>query len=402
MSSRLPRAGESTGGVDVGYIKNRGTTRRPNYWLRLWQGGKRVEVAAKTASGARAHTRAEAEAILRVLERAAIEGELGAVLPRRGRGLSLGELRDRFVEAGRATVKDAGEYARDTRNLLGHAVKRFGEGRAVDSLTVRDLEAWRDDMLAHGHKRQTIANRLHRLSVALRWAMRERLVTRRDLPTRSVELPPARRLGEPLRPEDYFTPADAGAMLAWLAAPERTAWAPVVAAALLSGARLGELRKLTWRDVDLARGSLLLRQTKNSRDRQVPIGEDLRAILAAWRARPWHSDDSLVFAEGDRVPDGKVQWERLQAACDGCGLRRRPFHALRHSYASALAERGVNLLTISRLLGHGSVLVTGRYSHVADADLRAAVSTLRFDAPSPAPKPKRPKRARKPKLRLVS
>jgi integrase len=79
------------------------------------------------------------------------------------------------------------------------------------------------------------------------------------------------------------------------------------------------------------------------------------------------------------VPDGKVQWERLQAACDGCGLRRRPFHASRHSYASALAERSVNLLTISRLLGHGSVLVTGRYSHVADADLRAAVTGLRFD-----------------------
>jgi integrase len=364
----------------MGYIKNRGTTRHPNYWLRLWQGGRRVEVPARSPSGAKARTRAEAEAVLRVLERAALEGELGAVLPRRGRGLSLGELREKFSEAGRATVKDSGGYARDTRNLLGHACKHFGEGRPVDSLTVKDLEGWRDAMIAKGHKRQTVANRLHRLSVALRWAIRERLVSRRDLPTRSVELPPARRLGEPLRPEDYFTPADASALLTWFAAPARSTWGPIVPAALLSGARLGELRKLTWGDVDLVRGSLLFRDTKNRRDRQVPIGEDLRAILERWRAQPWHADDSLVFGEAGRVPDGKVQWERLQVACDACGLRRRPFHALRHSYASALAERSVNLLTISRLLGHGSVLVTGRYSHVADADLRAAVTGLRFDA----------------------
>jgi integrase len=337
-----------------------------------------VTSAGDAFSRAKARTRAEAEAFLRALERAAIEGELGAVLPRRGRGLSLGELREKFAEAGRASVKDAGAYARDTRNLLGHAVRYFGEGRPVDAVTVQDLEGWRDAMLAKGHKRSTIANRLHRFSGALRWAIRERLVSRRDLPTRSVELPPARRLGEPLRPEDYFTPTDASALLAWFAAPARADWGPVVPAALLSGARLGELRGLTWRDVDLERGSLLFRDTKNRRDRQVPIGEELRAILEAWRARPWHSDDGLVFAQGDRVPDGKVQWERLQAACDGCGLRRRPFHALRHSYASALAERSVNLLTISRLLGHGSVLVTGRYSHVADADLRAAVTGLRF------------------------
>lgn len=362
----------------MGYIRNRGTTRKPDYQIRMWTGGRRVEVPAKTPSGAKARTRAEAEAVLRALERAALEGELGAVLPRRGRGLSLAELRDRFVEAGRSNIKDAGGYARDTRNLLGHACKHFGEHRPVDSLTVKDLEAWRDAMLAKGHKRQTIANRLHRLSVALRWAMREHLVSRRDLPTRSVELPPARRLGEPLRPEDYFTPADCRKLLAWMGKPERATWGPVVATALLSGARLGEIRRLAWGDVDMKRGTLLFRFTKNSRDRSVPIDRRLVSILKTWRKQPWHSDDGLVFAEAGRVPDGKVQWERLQAACDGCSLPRRPFHTLRHSYASALAEKAVNILTISRLLGHGSVLVTGRYSHVADADLRAAVSTLRF------------------------
>lgn len=362
----------------MGYIKNRGTTRRPNYWVRTWVNGKRVEVAARAPSGAKARTRAEAEAVLRAIERAALEGELGAVLPRRGQGLSLGKLLDGFAKAGRASVKDASAYERDTRALLGHAVKRFGEHRGVDTIAVGDIEKWRDAMLAKKLARQTIANRLHRLSRAFRWAVRERLCSRRDNPVRSVELPAARRVGEPLRPEAYFTAAQGRRLLDWYAAPERATWPPIAPASMLSGARLSELRRLTWRDVDLDRGALHFRDTKNRRDRSVPIGTELVAILTAWKAHPWHSADSEVFSDGTAVPVQKTVWKRLQAACDDLEIPRRPFHALRHSYASALAEKGVNLLTISRLLGHGSVLVTGRYSHVADADLRAAVSTLRF------------------------
>jgi len=53
------------------------------------------------------------------------------------------------------------------------------------------------------------------------------------------------------------------------------------------------------------------------------------------------------------------------------------FHELRHTYASTLAQRGVDLLTISKLLGHADVRITARhYAHLCDATLKAAVDKL--------------------------
>lgn len=55
------------------------------------------------------------------------------------------------------------------------------------------------------------------------------------------------------------------------------------------------------------------------------------------------------------------------------------FHELRHTYASMLAQRGVDLLTISKLLGHADTRITSRhYAHLCDETLRAAVARLPF------------------------
>jgi site-specific recombinase XerD len=52
------------------------------------------------------------------------------------------------------------------------------------------------------------------------------------------------------------------------------------------------------------------------------------------------------------------------------------FHSLRHSFASRLVERGVDLYTVSKLMGHSSISMTERYSHLRPATLQAAVKTL--------------------------
>ena len=53
------------------------------------------------------------------------------------------------------------------------------------------------------------------------------------------------------------------------------------------------------------------------------------------------------------------------------------FHELRHTYASALAQMGVDLLSISKLLGHADTRITSRhYAHLCDNALRAAVEKL--------------------------
>ena len=58
------------------------------------------------------------------------------------------------------------------------------------------------------------------------------------------------------------------------------------------------------------------------------------------------------------------------------GLQDLRLHDLRHTYASRLVQRGVPLLTLSQLLGHSTIKMTMRYSHLASEDLRSAVSRL--------------------------
>ena len=62
-------------------------------------------------------------------------------------------------------------------------------------------------------------------------------------------------------------------------------------------------------------------------------------------------------------------------------------HALRHTCASRLVQRGVGLYTIKEVLGHSTIKVTERYAHLCPANLRSAIDTLEGDGGDPAPSP---------------
>ena len=89
--------------------------------------------------------------------------------------------------------------------------------------------------------------------------------------------------------------------------------------------------------------------------------------------------DALVFTR-----DGEARWGKnhqvrpITFACVAAKIIPAvTFHELRHTYASTLAQRGVDLLTISKLLGHADMRVTARhYAHLCDATLKAAVEKL--------------------------
>ncbi|MDT8895435.1 site-specific integrase [Halomonas sp. I1] len=127
----------------------------------------------------------------------------------------------------------------------------------------------------------------------------------------------------------------------------------VIALAALTGLRQGELLSLDRSNVH--GGRILLRpdQTKSGKARVVPVPED---------ARPWL--EGLPFATTySRL---RHAWETARAAVGRQDLR---FHDLRHSYASMLAQAGESMTTVRDLLGHSSLIVTSRYSHMFDAGL---------------------------------
>ncbi|MFZ5426117.1 MAG: tyrosine-type recombinase/integrase [Thermodesulfobacteriota bacterium] len=151
---------------------------------------------------------------------------------------------------------------------------------------------------------------------------------------------------------------------------------------LHTGMRAGEIFSLTWTDVDLGRRLLTLRDTKSGKNRPAFMTEDVVAMIQARVAERQHAH-GLVFP--DRNGKKRVEVSNVfQIVADSIGInngvtdRRQKvvFHTLRHTYASWLVEQGVDLYTVKELMGHGTLAMTERYSHLAPDTLRRAVRTL--------------------------
>jgi integrase len=173
---------------------------------------------------------------------------------------------------------------------------------------------------------------------------------------------------------------------------------PIVATALGSGLRRSELLALRWKDVDLAagalrveqaleqttRGGLVFRQPKTKYGRRtVTLAPSTVAILREHRKAQQEQrlglglgrapEDALVFGAWDGSPRSpNALTKEWQLAMRQIGFKAT-LHSLRHSHASALIASGLDVLTISRRLGHGSPAITlGIYGHLFRTDDRAA------------------------------
>jgi len=148
---------------------------------------------------------------------------------------------------------------------------------------------------------------------------------------------------------------------------------PIIVIALHTGMRKEEILSLEWdRNVDLVHGFILLEMTKNGERREVPINATLRGALKGIVRRV---DSPYVFVdrEGRRFKDVR---RSFHSALRKVGLKDFRFHDLRHTFASQLVMAGVDITTVKELLGHKSLAMTLRYSHLAPAHKVNALSIL--------------------------
>lgn len=146
----------------------------------------------------------------------------------------------------------------------------------------------------------------------------------------------------------------------------------------MTGLRRGEILNLTWNDVDLNRGLLLVRsgityRTKNGKIRMVPLNKTARCLLEGIQPA-----GEFIFP-GDRGGPYNHDFltHRFKKAILGCGLNPKlHFHSLRHTFASLLVQEGVPLYNVQRLLGHSSMRVTEIYAHLGQPELMTSVEKL--------------------------
>jgi integrase len=173
---------------------------------------------------------------------------------------------------------------------------------------------------------------------------------------------------------------------------------PIAVVALGTGMRRGELCALRWRDIDLDGGSLRVEQSleqtraglrfkqpKSARSRRsISLSPAVVAELRAhWKAQ---QEQRLAIGLGRTPPDGLVfaTWEgkprqpdklsvEFSTAMKRVGLPHITLHSLRHTHASQLITSGMDILTVSRRLGHGSPAITlNVYGHLLRPEDRAA------------------------------
>lgn len=158
------------------------------------------------------------------------------------------------------------------------------------------------------------------------------------------------------------------------ACPEREAELDL---ALHTGMRRGEQYSLRWDDVDLVNGVITIAKGKGDKKRYLPINPDALAALASLKRS---GNGSGSVCPGGMTKRGyQARWfERAAAAA---GINDFRWHDLRHTFASRLRMRGVELATIKELLGHTTLQMVLRYAHLAPGYLKAAVDTLTTKTP---------------------
>ena len=252
-------------------------------------------------------------------------------------------------------------YRKDLEQFDAHAsaqLRREAAPQDVDHLLIRSFLA---RLHERGLKKTSSARKLAALRTFFRYLCREGV----------LEKNPARALLSPRTERRIPVHLEESEVEALLDVPGE-GLGPARAKAILelfygTGIRCGELVGLDLDDVDMdARMVRVL--GKGRKERIVPFGRP--AADALRRYAPYrdetHPRSGALFVNkrGGRLTDRFVRYMLADRVAKVAGQRRVSPHALRHSFATHLLERGADLRAIQELLGHASLSTTQRYTHV--------------------------------------
>jgi integrase len=271
--------------------------------------------------------------------------------------------------------------------------------RPMESLTVMDVERWRRAALQSGNQKSTVNRAWQRLRAVLGKAHEWNLIGpppkvkrfRLDNRGRVRYLTDGERarLYAALDSREQRRREERTRMNVWLRKRDMPELAehgmytdhlkPLVLLVLNTGLRRGEALGLTWGAIDFARGIVHVEAatSKSGQSRDMPMTAEARAVLEALRDQQRPTDPVthlFTLSDGERLRSiGAKTWNALMLAAK---LKDFRFHDLRHDYASRLVTAGVDLYSVSKLLGHSDVAMSQRYAHLAPDYLQAAVRKL--------------------------
>jgi integrase len=326
------------------------------WWMKYTLNGKRISESTKTSN------RKLAEKIYAKRQVECVEGMW----------FDTGTKRRTFKEM---ITKYETEYlcrkkypARD-KSILKNLENYFGGRtalRGIDNL-IGGYESHRspDAMPATVSKELALLRRMFNLAIKWRWVS--------ENPVDLIEMPHVKNERIRFLSEDEYK-----RLFEALDNPEMPVWLkPIIITALNAGLREGNILRLRWSQVNLFSRLISIKgaEMKNRENLGLPLTQEaFQTFMRLHKVRRIGTD--LVFHdEGKEIYPVKLQ-RAMRKVCKLAEIEDFRFHDLRHTFASYLRQKGVDLHTISKLLGHKDIRMTQRYSHLSVENLREAVSVL--------------------------
>jgi site-specific recombinase XerD len=289
----------------------------------------------------------------------------------------------RFVRG----LEESSESERERRSkrtiLQRHLVPAFAKVR-LDELRAQDIEDYKANKLAQGLSRKTVNNHLAVLRRLLHFARAARVVGQTpEVLTLALE-PELPRFLDREQAQRLIENADGE-------------FRAMIVLALRTGLRLGELRALTWADVDPDNGHLRIRTSnpRRSKEREIPLSPKTLRMLAD---HPRRSEFVFTNPGGAMLTHGACKWPLYRAA-RRAGLDAIGWQVLRNTFAHELLESGASPRSVQALLGCRSLLPLLRYPPATRDRQRHAIllldvkdvartgHTLRWNGSSGRPRP---------------
>lgn len=197
-----------------------------------------------------------------------------------------------------------------------------------------------------------------------------------------IEANPFNKIKTPKVPKSFPVFISESELIEILNNTEKQIMKDIFTTAFYTGMRLGELLNMKWNWIDFTQNIITIKNSddfnsKNKRERIIPIHQKVHTVLQ-FRFQLGQHHNNLIFYrnEGIKLNEDFVS-KQFKKAVRAAKLNDKiHFHSLRHSFASALVQRGISLYAVKELLGHGNIKTTQIYSHLQKDNLMEAVNLL--------------------------
>ncbi|HDQ45472.1 MAG TPA: tyrosine recombinase XerC [bacterium] len=273
-------------------------------------------------------------------------------------------------------------YLKNERRCSPHTVQAYqgdleqfaaflsGSGCPED-IRPQTLEAYLSGMIRHGYSKKTVGRKLAAIRAFYRY--RARTGGAEDNPARSLTAPKAEKtlpgffLEKEIR--DAIESVDTNPV-------QGLRDRAILELFYGTGIRLSELTGLDLRELDLSAGIVRV-LGKGNRERILPIGPNLRKVMAAYLSRrnelggPVRQPAVFLNHRGARLTQRGIQMIVRRVLLTVSEKRKISPHMLRHSFATHLLDRGADLSAVKELLGHASLSTTQMYTHLTVGRLKS-------------------------------